>query len=63
MGIPFFSRFRPTFPVSAVTTQLAFDNERDALEFLTEAKITVNDKMEIDCKDSLEAIAALNIND
>jgi len=55
--------FRPTFPVSAVTTQLAFDNERDALEFLTEAKITVNDKMEIDCKDSLEAIAALNIND
>ena len=49
--------------MSAVTTQLAFDNERDALEFLTEAKITVNDKMEIDCKDSLEAIAALNIND
>ena len=59
----FYSRFRPTYPVSAVADQLAFDSDSEALEFLTENKITVSDSMDIDCKDSLEAIANLNISD
>ena len=33
-GITNISRFRPTFPVSAITSQLAFDSESEALEFL-----------------------------
>ena len=55
------SRFRPNFPVSAVADQLAFDSESEAMEFLTENKITVLDNLTIDCKDSLQAIADLKI--
>ena len=33
-GFTNISRFRPTFPVSAITSQLAFDSESEALEFL-----------------------------
>jgi len=56
-----FSRFRPNFPVSSVADQLAFDSESEAMEFLTENKITVLDNLTIDCKDSLQAIADLKI--
>jgi len=52
--------FRPTFPVTAVTNQLAFDTESEALQFLNENKLSIKDKA-IDCKDSLDAISNMKI--
>jgi len=43
-----------------VTDQLAFDSEKEAMEFLNENKLVIKNG-EIDCKDSLEAINAMKI--
>lgn len=44
-----------------MATQLAFENDSEALEFLKENSITIVEDNMIDCKNSLEAISNMKI--
>merc|ERR1719223_483102 len=50
--------FRPSFPVSDIAEQLAFDDEKEALQFLTENKLTIKDG-DVDCKESVDVVPSI----